>query len=108
MPLRTLGGDDRHLQDRLGLLWPPLLHQGDRERQLGTRPQLDWDRSRKDAPDEGLGTTSLAVEQAYFCFREGKLKRGCGVSGLFQEVIDGPLQAAGDDSQVLRGGLGAT
>ena len=108
MPLRTLGGDDRLLQDRLGLLWPPLLHQRDGERQLGARPQLNRDRPRQNPPDEGLGTNSLAVEQAHFGFREGKLERGCGVSRFFQEVIDRPLQAAGDDSQVLRGGLGAT
>src|SRR6266702_2933084 len=87
MPVRTLGGDDRLFEDRPRILCPPLLHQ--------------------DRRDEGLGTRSLAVEQTPFGFREGKLEGGGGVAWLFEEVIDWPLQAARDDSQVLRGGLGA-
>src|SRR6266568_5971927 len=108
MPVRTLGSDDRLLEDRPRILCPPLLHQGDRERQLSARPQLDRDRPHQDPRDEGLGTRSLAVEQTHFGFREGKLEGGGGVAWLFEEVIDWPLQAARDDSQVLRGGLGAT
>src|SRR6266568_4780907 len=108
MPVRTLGGDDRLFEDRPRILCPPLLHQGDGERQLGASAQLDRDRPHQDPRDEGLGTRSLAVEQTHFGFREGKLEGGGGVAWLFEEVIDWPLQAARDDSQVLRGGLGQT
>ena len=108
MPLQTLRGDDRLLQDRLGFLWPPLLHQSDGERQLGARPQLDRDRPRQHPRDQRFGARPLAMEQTHFGFREGKLERGGGVSRLFEEVIDWALQAAGDDPQVLCRGLGAT
>src|ERR1700694_1284925 len=108
MPLRPLGGTDRLLEDWPGLFCSPPLHPGHRQRQLGAGPQLDRDRPGQHPRDQRLGTGALAVEQAHLCLSERELERRRGVSRLFEEVIDRPLQAAGDDPKILGGGLGAT
>src|ERR1700736_6650402 len=108
MPLRPLGGTDRLLEDWPGIFCSPLLHQGNRQRQLGAGPQLDRDGPGQHPRNQRLGPGAVAVEQTHLRLREGQLERRRGISRLFEEVIDRPLQAAGDDPKILGGGLGAT
>ena len=96
-PRRPLGHIDRLLDYRFGGLWLSLSEIRRGQDQLRAGSKLEGKGTMQHAADKSFGARDVAVVQAHLRFGKDEFERGARVTGLFKEIIDWLLQAAGND-----------
>src|SRR3984893_6205691 len=107
MPVRTLRRRDGLLEQGDRLLRPAQPEVGGGQRQLSLGAQLDRDGPREDLPHQGLRAGGVALMKSELSLCQGQLERRRGVTRILEEVLDWPLQPAGDYAEVLGRRAGA-
>ena len=96
-PRRPFGDIDRLLDYRFGDLRLSLSEIGRGQDQLRAGSKLEGKGTMQHAADQSFGARGVAVVQAHLRFGKDEFERGARVTGLFKEIIDWLLQAAGND-----------